>query len=759
MATAGSIVIDLLMRTGAFESDVGRAEKRLKEMQKRAVDAGKAIGTAIAGGAVIAGTALAAMAKNGIDAADRLDELSQRLGVSTEKLSGLGYAATLTGGNIDTIAGALPKLSRAIVAAGDDSSKMGQLFKTMGVDVKDAAGNFRDVEDVLPDVMDAFKNLKDDTLEQALAMEIFGKSGAEMLEFLNLGSDGLSNMQQRAAELGIVIGEDTASAAAEFNDKLADLKLAGEAFATKLAAELLPALNELLSKVIEFVSDGDNARKTADALTGAFEFVGNTITAVSDVFRVFGEFIGGAAAAMVGLYEAGAAVLTLDWSRLEGAGVMINDGRRGAAAALFRGEDAQGNSLIRLGQPKEVNPVFIEATGSGVTQNGRADSAANARFDRNRSDPRDSKIQALERRLAELLSGRNTGGGGGKATAARSEKSDAEKQAEALTRQYEQLQERQRETIALFGQEGEAAKVRYEIENGALKGLDEVRAAELIAGAERIDQLERERELAEEAAQQREQAENVLQAIAEETEALRMSNEQWEIANNLKAAGVSIESELGQQIARSTSELYAQREAIEDQVAVMDEFRQGASNALSDFVNGTKSAKDALNDFFDNLFARITQVIADRWIEQLFGPQGTTGAGTAGGDWFSSLLGGLLGGGGGGASGAAASGGASGGFWSGLFSSFFGGGYAQGGQILGNRAYLVGENGPEMFVPRTAGTVIPNPDPVSKRHGGMGGELSVVNNFNLAAPTDPRTKAQIANRVGYETQRQMNRSR
>jgi hypothetical protein len=59
MATAGSIVIDLLMRTGAFETDVKRAEKRLEEMKRQAVETGKAIGTAIAAGAGVAVTALA----------------------------------------------------------------------------------------------------------------------------------------------------------------------------------------------------------------------------------------------------------------------------------------------------------------------------------------------------------------------------------------------------------------------------------------------------------------------------------------------------------------------------------------------------------------------------------------------------------------------------------------------------------------------------------------------------------------------------
>src|SRR5688500_5573004 len=49
----------------------------------------------LAGGAVVAG--IAAMGKRAIDSADSLGKLSQKLGVSTEDLSKLGHAATLSG--------------------------------------------------------------------------------------------------------------------------------------------------------------------------------------------------------------------------------------------------------------------------------------------------------------------------------------------------------------------------------------------------------------------------------------------------------------------------------------------------------------------------------------------------------------------------------------------------------------------------------------------------------------------------------------
>lgn len=106
------------------------------------------------------------------------------------------------------------------------------------------------------------------------------------------------------------------------------------------------------------------------------------------------------------------------------------------------------------------------------------------------------------------------------------------------------------------------------------------------------------------------------------------------------------------------------------QVALMDDFRNSASNALTDFVTGAKSAKEALKDFFDEMAAQITKAIANKWMEQLFGAQGSTGSGTSGGNLFGSLLGMIFGGGSGGA---ATSGGG------GSMLSWIGGGYASGG--------------------------------------------------------------------------------
>jgi lambda family phage tail tape measure protein len=128
----------------------------------------------------------------------------------------------------------------------------------------------------------------------------------------------------------------------------------------------------------------------------------------------------------------------------------------------------------------------------------------------------------------------------------------------------------------------------------------------------------------------------------------------------------------------------------------MDKFRQGAADALTDFVTGAKSAKDALKDFFDSLAQQITQAIANQWMKQLFGAQGSDGAGTQGGGWISSIFG-LLSGSGGGDQ------------WYANGGAFEGGvqKFATGGVVdrttafgmSGGRFGIMGEAGPEAILP------------------------------------------------------------
>ncbi len=123
-------------------------------------------------------------------------------------------------------------------------------------------------------------------------------------------------------------------------------------------------------------------------------------------------------------------------------------------------------------------------------------------------------------------------------------------------------------------------------------------------------------------------------------------------------------------------------------------FEGSFANAFGDFINGTKTASQAFKAFGNTVAAEINKMIAAEASKALFGQGGA--AGGAGG-FFASLFGG------------ASAGGASGGsFFSSIGSFFTGLGFANGGRPPVGRASLVGEGGPELFVPDTAGRIISN---------------------------------------------------
>lgn len=723
----GRLYVDLLMKTGSFETDAGRAakiaEKRAREIDRAFAGAMSNVKSNIIGvGVALLGiNSVVSLAQKGfawliasIDNADKVNELSTRLGISAEKISAWGYAAKQSGSDIDSLGAAIPKLSKNIAAAADASSSAGKLFADMGIDVKDGNKSLRDAEGVLPEIMDLFKSLKNDTLEQSLAMELFGKSGAQMLEFLNLGSDGLQTFEQRAAALGITISGETAAAADEFNDKLSELHAASEGFTAQLSAELLPELTRLVDWAVEFTADGSNAAMVADGISAAFTTMSNSATITADGLSLVST------AALDAISSMGGFLQSLVKTNEE-----IENGRQQAIASL----EAIGNgSGISFGNVKSSSRSFTER-------------------DSQLSSARAALSRQAEDRLLRGLSGGGKKSGGGKP--GKPALTEEQKRAEELQRAYESLNATMAERLAILREEtitgeqvGEAWKVSYDIQSGALKGLDAAKAKELVANAEMIDSINDEidvkKRLADLDKQKTERFEDTYKSLQDEFEAMGLSNEALRIRNELQRAGVELDSERGRAIAGMVKSIDAEAKKIEG----LDAVRDVAHDFLIDLPSG---AADAWKNALAQIESMLLQWAAKGLVDQLFGEQGTNGKGSAAGGWLGSLFSSFT------DQGAK---GSSGGGWMSAIASIFGGGRADGGPVMGGKLYEVNERGlPEivtirnkqlmMMPPGVNGHVTP------MRAGGR--QLHQVNNFNFAAPVDNRSQQQIAMAVATKT--------
>lgn len=79
----------------------------------------------------------------------------------------------------------------------------------------------------------------------------------------------------------------------------------------------------------------------------------------------------------------------------------------------------------------------------------------------------------------------------------------------------------------------------------------------------------------------------------------------------------------------------------------------------------------------------------------------------------------------------------------GFFSFLFGGARAGGGAVAGGTGYLVGERGPELFVPNTSGVIVPN--------NSLGGGINVTNNNSINTNASPEQAAQFAQQISDAT--------
>jgi hypothetical protein len=230
------------------------------------------IGSAVSG-PIVAGFAAAAVqfSKTG----DEFDKMRGRLGESVEELSSLAFAAERSGSSSETLERGMARLNKNIRDAavhGLESARRG--FDALGLSVEEfqnlsPAERFRRVAE-------AISGLSSDTEKAAIAEELFGKAGRELVPLLNEGATGIAALQAEAKRLGLTLTNEDAAAAAQLNDALGDLWSQVKAVSLQVGAAIAGPLtefvkwaSEILAWVIAFIRENPNlVRAIAAIATG-----------------------------------------------------------------------------------------------------------------------------------------------------------------------------------------------------------------------------------------------------------------------------------------------------------------------------------------------------------------------------------------------------------------------------------------------------------------------------------------------------------
>lgn len=266
-----------------------KAESNLAVLKSGAA----AVGVAIAAAA----TAAIAMTKANIDAADSAGEAAAAAGISVENYTRLSYAMKFSVGGADALDGSMKFLNKSMYDAANGSKSAQAAFDSLGVSYTNADGSLRESTDVMLDVADKFSTMKDGAQKSAMAMDIFGKSGADMVPFLNQGSAGINELTAQADRLGVTLDGPTADAAGQFNDNIDMLKGAAKGFGNEVMKGLLPSLNNLGNEMVATADNGDAMASAAEGVVAILKGVVTVGVTAAATVQAVGNAIGGVAAA------------------------------------------------------------------------------------------------------------------------------------------------------------------------------------------------------------------------------------------------------------------------------------------------------------------------------------------------------------------------------------------------------------------------------------------------------------------------------
>jgi len=174
-----------------------------------------------------------------INQADAFGKLSRQTGIAADSLQAYVNAGKLAGVEQGTIDKGLRRLAQSMREADQGVATYADAYKALGVTVRDSDGNLKESEVVLGQLADRFRDMPNGATKAALAMEIFGRSGAQLIPMLNEGGDALERWNYETSE-------GFAANAEYFNDQLTMLGFGFDGFRKQLADELLPALNSIV---------------------------------------------------------------------------------------------------------------------------------------------------------------------------------------------------------------------------------------------------------------------------------------------------------------------------------------------------------------------------------------------------------------------------------------------------------------------------------------------------------------------------------
>lgn len=282
MATLATLTVDLAANSAKFRSELAKANKSSNGFAKNAKAAAGAASKAFIASAAATATALAGVTRSYLKSVDSLAKTSDKLGIATEDLTRLRFAAELTGVEQGKLDVALQRFTRRTSEAANGTGEAVNAFEELGLSAKDLLA--LPVTERMQVLAGAFEGVETQADRVRLAFKLFDTEGVDLVNTLALGEKGLAAMTAEADALGITVSRFDAAKVEAANDAMFKARSTFDSFGNTLAVEFAPLLAAVADLFIENAKEAGGFGKVAlsvvESTVQGFGFAADAIRGV-----------------------------------------------------------------------------------------------------------------------------------------------------------------------------------------------------------------------------------------------------------------------------------------------------------------------------------------------------------------------------------------------------------------------------------------------------------------------------------------------
>jgi len=240
----GSIDIDVGLDQKGFNKSVKGISGKMKGLGSNMAKFGKGMAKNVALPMAAAGVAALAFGKKIAGSLDRVDKMSQQMSMSAGAFQEWDFIASQSGTSMESLKTGMKKFGMSMDELSTGVGVGADAFGRLGINMEDMKN--KTPEQQFEATITKLQGMEDETKRNAIAMDLFGRAGQDMIPILNSQSGSIDDLKKKAHELGLVQSDEAVKAGAAFTDTLDQTTRMAKGMAVSIGTKLLPMINDFL---------------------------------------------------------------------------------------------------------------------------------------------------------------------------------------------------------------------------------------------------------------------------------------------------------------------------------------------------------------------------------------------------------------------------------------------------------------------------------------------------------------------------------